>query len=182
MDSNGDSLIERVQASYRQLSAFASDLNAVSDELGKSITDLDSTLKKLNLGISVWVDIRSGEDPQSLDYWSEDIGYAKIGGRWGIALRTVKGNPNWPDDDIEEWLFNEAPRLLRLSAIGKIAELLEKLSEKAAETTKKIKEKLGEAQKVAAAVKQAAELPKRVPIPRVPLKPAGEQKIGADRS
>jgi len=159
MPSDGESLTQRVQASYQQLSAVATDLNAVSDELGKSINELDFALKKLNLGVSVWVPIRSGDGmPEDSSYWSEDIGYAKVAGKWGIALRTVHGdysNPDW--DRIEEWTFNDAPRLLRLSAIEKVPELLEKLSKEASETTKKIKARLAEAQEVASAVKGVAE-------------------------
>jgi len=141
------------------------------------VADLDTAFKKLNLGISVWVHIYSGDDDRDMSFWSQDLGYAKIGGKWGIALRTVAGDYQNPDEaSVEEWLFNESPRHLRLSAIGKIPELLEKLSKEAAETAEKIKGKLAEAQEVAAAVKVASEVPKRVSIPRVHLKPAEEQK------
>jgi hypothetical protein len=169
MPSTGDSLSAKVQTAYRQLSSAASDLNAISDELGKSIADLDVALKKLNLGVSVWVDLRGNEDPQDQSYWGDDLGYAKVGGKWGIALRNVVGNYNWPDEQkIEEWLFNDAPRELRLAAIGKIPELLDKLNEKATEMAKKIKAKLTEAQEVAAAVKEAVGEPK---MERVVIKP-----------
>jgi hypothetical protein len=156
MSSNDGSLAERVQSSYLQLSAVASDLNTVSDELGKSIAEIDAALKKLSLGISVWVEITRWEGDE-LDYYTQDIGYAKVGGKWGVALRTVSGNHNYPDrDDVEQWLFNDGPRKLRLAAIEKLPELLKKLSEEAVETTKKIKDRLAEAQEVAAAVKHAA--------------------------
>lgn len=42
-------LTERVQASYKQLSLAANNLNAASDELGKAISILDAALKKLKL-------------------------------------------------------------------------------------------------------------------------------------
>jgi len=155
MPTNGDSLAERVQSSYLQLSLLASDLNTVSDELGKSIAEIDVALKKLNLGVSVWVNISDWED--ELDHYEEQLGYAKIDGKWGIALRTVSGNYNWPDQDkVEQWLFSDAPRRLRLAAIETLPEMLKKLSEEAVETTNKIKGKLAEAKEVAAAVKGAA--------------------------
>jgi len=158
MPPTGDSLGERVHASYLLLSAVASDLNSVSDELGKSVTELDSALKKLNLGISVWVSMRGNDGlPEDTWYRNEDLGYAKIGGKWGIALRTVSGDYQYPEhENVEEWLFNDAPRSLRLSAIGHVAELLDALSKEADETTKKLKAKLAEAQAVATAVKEAA--------------------------
>src|SRR5271166_4568592 len=108
--SSGDSLTERVQSSYRELSAVAAALNTVSDELGKSITQLDSALKKLNLGVTVWVQLRGfdGDPNWDTSFWSEDLGYAKIGGKWGISLRTVSGDIQDPDRAaVDEWLFNE---------------------------------------------------------------------------
>jgi hypothetical protein len=159
MPTNGDSLGERVQSCYVQLSAVASDLNTVSDELGKSIAEIDGALKKLNLGVSVWVNIKTSE--YELDYSMEQIGYTKVDGKWGIALRTVAGNLNWPDQDaVEQWLFGDAPRKLRLSAIEKLPEMLKKLSEEAVEITNKITSKLAEAKEVAAAVKGASEIGK----------------------
>jgi hypothetical protein len=167
-----DSLAQRVQTSFLQLSAVASDLNTVSDELGKCVNEIDAALKKLNLGVSVWVAV-TGEDNGPF-YWSEDIGYAKIDGKWGIALRTVSGCH--PDDEerSEAWLFNDGPRALRLSAIAKLPEMLKKLSEEAAETTKRVKNKLVEAQAVAAAVRNAAQDPVE-PIRRV-MRRIGEEQ------
>jgi hypothetical protein len=173
MNSAGDSdsLAGRVQSSYLQLSSVASDLNTVSDELGKSITEIDAALKKLNLGISVWVHIQDWSE--DADYFYQDVGYAKVDGKWGIALRTVSGSHNCPDQDhVEQWLFNDAPRTLRLTAIQKLPDMLKKLSEEAVETTNKIKSKLAEAKEVAAAVKTAAW------GPTTPVKPVVRRIIG----
>ena len=180
-------LLDRVATYYSRLSTVAADLNAVSDELGKSISEIDFALKKLNLGITTWVAIQSGDGTGYQDdysFWSREIGYAKVAGKWGISLRKVEGNYRAPDDAaIEEWPFNEAPRSLRLEAIDKIPELLEKLSTDAVKTTKDIRSRLSEAQAVAEAVKQAAN-----PRPRLPSRPttstaktavATVEKVGA---
>lgn len=160
MPTDETSLPERVAAYYFQLSTVAADLNAVSDALGKSITDIDHALKRLNLGISVWVEIVCGDvvGPYHSNYWSRDIGYAKVDGEWGISLRKVEGDYGAPDDreKIEQWPFNEAPRSLRLEAIERIPELLEKLAAEAIKTTEDIQGKLADAQAVARAVKGAA--------------------------
>lgn len=176
MTSSNESLASRVEVSYRKLSAVASDLNFTSDELGKSISDLDSALKKLNLGVSVWVHIRA-EDEDDGWFWSEDLGYAKIGGTWGIALRTVRGHYSDPDgESAEAWLFNDGPRLLRLSAIETIPQLLEKLSAEADETAKKIRIKLAAVQEVAAVVKKAADEPVKQIITRGTVTPTWGNK------
>ena len=68
---------ERVQASFRQLSAVATGLNTASDELAKTISELDAALQELHLGISAWVTITGAATDEDGDYWSRDIGYAK---------------------------------------------------------------------------------------------------------
>jgi hypothetical protein len=161
------SVPEVVASFYSELRAVAADLNAVSDELGKSISEIDGALRNLNLGISVWVKIR-GEDvaPERGDssYWSDDLGYSKVSARWGICLRHVEGDADADMQSTEEWLFNDAPRALRLAAIDCIVELLQKLSEEGQATTKRIREKLADAQEVASAVIKASRAPRPRPL------------------
>jgi methyl-accepting chemotaxis protein len=153
MSVSNDSLIERVQSSYRQLSVAATTLNATSDELGKSIAELDSALKMLNLGISSWVSFNKRSSPDGVCYSYNEVGYAKIDGKWGIALSSVSGDRYNPDDDnVECWLFNDAPRALRIQAVAKIPDLLEKLIKDATETTAEVKEKAEEVHRLASAI------------------------------
>jgi len=88
MDSTDNSLTERVGTYFTQLSSAAKNLNSASDELGQAINAIDAALQKLNLGVPTWIKIH-GADDQNLDYWSRDLGYAKVGNKWGVALRTV---------------------------------------------------------------------------------------------
>jgi hypothetical protein len=159
MSSSQFSLLARVSTTYSQLSSVAADLNAVSDALGKAVSDIDEGLKKLNLGVSAWVQV-SGSDPSHEDstYEINEIGYDKVAGKWGIALRTRSGDANHPEDTetVEEWPFNEATRASRLRAIDKIPELLNKLNNEATKVTKDLQEKLTDAQSVASAVKMAS--------------------------
>lgn len=158
--SDQTTLAQRVFSSFAQLSTVAADLNAVSDDLGKSVADIDAALKKLNIGIAVWVKVCGWDGDQQrgdLSYWTEDLGFAKIKGKWGISLRRVDGDYNHPDDDIvEDWLFADAPRALRLQAIDKIPELIETLNSEAGKTISKIRAKLPEVRTVAAALARAA--------------------------
>jgi hypothetical protein len=161
----GDYMPESVNISdvvtsfYSELRSVAADLNAVSDELGKSITQIDNVLKNLNLGITVWMEIRGGHgeiERGDQSYWSEDIGYSKFGGRWGICLRRVDGDDSHDVWDADTWLFNDAPRALRLVAIDHLVGLLQKLSEEGQTTTQKIQAKLADAQEVATAIIKAS--------------------------
>ena len=147
---------EKVSATFRQLEAAATQLNAVSDQLGESITALDLILKRLNLGIPAWEKIAGDYDANTGSFWAHEIGYAKIDGKWGIALRTRDGDAADPEDEhIERWLFSDAPRKLRLDAIDKLPELLDRLIKEAESIAEKIKDKIGRAQQVVTAVKSA---------------------------
>jgi len=164
-----------VTVSFSKLTTMATGLNAVSDELGKSVAQVDSALKNLNIGIPVWVPIKSwdGGEMDDYEYWSEDIGYSKINGKWGISIRRVEGNHRNPDrETTEAWLFGDAPRALRLEAIDRIPDLLEKMTDQAAFAIQKIHSKLADVQAVAAAV-----TPKPSAKKRTLLQAIGESQV-----
>lgn len=163
MSSSQFSLSARVSAAYLQLSSVATDLNVVSDALGKAVSDIDEGLKKLNLGVTAWVRVAYVESsPEDSSYEIEEIGYEKVNGKWGIAIRTRSGDDRHPEyaETVQEWPFNEAARSSRLRAIEKIPELLNKLNEEATKVAKEVQAKLADAQAVAGAVQEAAGGPK----------------------
>lgn len=136
---------EKIQNTYKQLSVAATELNTASDGLADAILMLDDTLKRLNLGVSAWV-VVSGNDDEDGSWWSRNLGYTRIGDKWGIALKDASGHYANPDrDSVETWLFNDAPRWMRVESVGKIPELLEALRKQAEDTTNKIKAKTEEA-------------------------------------
>jgi hypothetical protein len=149
-----DSLLERVKTSYERLAVVASNLNTASDSLGKAIGSLDDSLKQLNLGIPCWHSYADYEDPGG-HCIRQYIGYVKVGNRWGIAISRVEGNSNAPEEfwKDEEWLFNDAPRQLRMEAVEHIPAMIEALIAKAEEAVEKIKNKTMEAQQLADALK-----------------------------
>jgi hypothetical protein len=153
---NPTPLSESVFSSYLELTTAASALNLVSDALGKAVSDIDDGLKKLNLGITAWVQVRCDGPyyPEDSTFRIEEIGYAKLSGKWGIALKTRAGDQldEEQGEIVETWLFNEAPRALRLKSIEKVPELLKKLTEEASKVTKELQTKLADAQAVASAV------------------------------
>ena len=145
---------ERIAAAYKRLAQSAEALSSKTDEFSRQIAVLDGALKKLDLGIIAWERIRGGED-KSGNYWSEDVGYAKVNGRWGIAIRERSGNTNAGTEEIDEWLFNDAPRSLRISAIDQMAGLLNKLLTSSGKTARKIDEKIAQAKSLASALNKA---------------------------
>jgi len=166
---------ERVQTSYKQLSLAAINLNNASDELGKAISVLDAALKKLNLGISAWVEMTGSDN--GLNWWSRSIGYTKVGDKWGIALKDARGHFQHPEIDSEQtWLFSDGPRWMRTEAVGHIPDLLEALAKQAEDTTKKVEKRTARAYDLASAINEAASQDLRMRL-RCALSEAGQYAI-----
>ena len=156
--NSGDQKIAKVQTRFQELSTLASSLNTASDELTKVVGTLDEALKKLNIGLTVWVPFRfrgDGSDPEVYD--QDEIGYAKVSGIWGVALRNIWGNESFGDyHEAGPWLFKDAPRELRLAAADKIPELIEALATGASATTKEVEEKTKQVRELAEAIDEVA--------------------------
>jgi hypothetical protein len=154
-----DSKINDVQKQFQALTSVASSLNAASDALTKVVATLDEALKKLNVGLPAWVTFRFriDENPQPGDYDEDQIGYCKIRGTWGIALRHIWGNTKSADGDSEgPWLFNDAPRDMRIDGVDDIPKLIQELCKRATETTKMVVDKTQEVRELASAITQIA--------------------------
>jgi len=152
--ASSDTKVTKVQSDFHTLSEIASSLNAASDELTKTVTILDESLKKLNVGLSVWVSFRSRADEDTPYIFDEDqIGYCKVNGTWGIALRRIWGNETL-DGYSEDgpWLFNDASREMRLLSVDQIPGVIEALAKEAFNTTTKIQEKTKKVRELAEAI------------------------------
>ena len=146
-------LLERVSADFKKLKASAAALNEVSDEIAEPVSAIDAALRRLNLGISAWVQFAGNDDPTTGDYWYRSVGYDKVSSRaWGIAIcyRIVDADQVVRHDD--EWLFNEAPRAYRLEALDKLPQLVEKLTTVADKTTGALRKKVAVTKQVATAI------------------------------
>ena len=140
----------------KRLEAAAARLNAASDELSKPVIALNSVLKQLNVGVPAWYRFAGEFDTDTSAYWKHEIGYAKVSGEWGIALRSTSGFADDPADEREErWLFDDAPRKMRLEAIDHLGDLLNVLVEEADSTADKLLAKVDSAKEVAAAATAA---------------------------
>jgi len=161
-----DSKINEVQKQFQALSAVASSLNTASDILTQVVAMLDESLKKLNVGIVAWVTFcwRVDENGDPHDFDKDQIGYCKIRGMWGIALRRIWGNTISDDFNSEgPWLFNDAPRDMRIAGVDKIPKLIQELCEQATETTRMVVEKTLQVRELADAIEQIAKQPPRFP-------------------
>lgn len=144
---------EMLSAPFKRLAESAAKLNKVSDQLTIQIEQIDAALKRLNLGVTAWVTISEVEDEDG--NWSQDqIGYVRIGSRWGIALRSrfaVRGDPGDPDETFSA--FADAPRQLRIRAVEFIPKLLDQISTEAEAMVAKLSPKVDEISELTLAFK-----------------------------
>lgn len=149
---SSNSKIAKIQEQYLALAKLAPSLNSASDELAKAVAPFEETFKRLNLGLTQWVGYAFA-DVEAPRYDVYQIGYAKVQGKWGIALRRIWGNEQLDHHEEEgPWLFNDAPREMRLQSVDQIPELFEALVKAASDTTKKIREKTESIREMAAAI------------------------------
>lgn len=150
--ASSDSKLEKVHASFQVLSSLASSLNAASDEFIRVVTTLDEALGRLNVGLTVWVTFRNGDVPSPY-YDRDQIGYCKVNGKWGIALRHIWRDRAFGDQKREgPWLFNDAPRGLRLEGVDKLPDVVQALGEAASDLTNKLQEKTRQVRELANAI------------------------------
>jgi hypothetical protein len=146
--------VPTVASSFQRLIGTAAKLNEVSDQLTTTVHRLDTELKKLNLGVTTWVDVKYERDPDEVEFLHEKIGYMRIGAKWGIALNSIKGllgdDPRNYEDHL--WLFTDAPRELRLRAVEKIPELIEALDRAARGLAQRVVSRIGEVNELASVI------------------------------
>lgn len=159
MPTDADARAAKLQSSFQKLTVAASALNQSSDRFGAAVAKLDSALSNLNLGVTAWVCYASYQDPNGSQYHSEEqLGYAKIGNKRGLALRIVEFDDLNDDSEIKDsWLFGDAPRELRLGAIEHIPELIEVLVKEATKTAERVSDKATVALELAAQIEKIAD-------------------------
>lgn len=141
-----------VSVSFAQLSNTAVKLNTISDQLCSQVEKIDTALKRLNLGVSAWLEIRNDRDEDG-NWWVEELGYARVGNKWGVALKTSSGffgDPSEPDIDL--WAFADAPRHLRIKAVGRIGELIDCLRTEADKMIEQLEPKVQDLTNITAAL------------------------------
>ena len=171
MSDQNDSLSERVNELLPSLAATAANLNDASKKLSELIERIDDALQRLNLGVSAWVTVQCGDDvdDSAVYSWSEQLGYNRIGRKWGLTLRRIEGYEGTLESiEEEKWPFNDAPRSLRIMAVPKIPELIKKLDREAQEMV----------EQVSASINSAAPLVEAIEISAHPQRPIKKKLRG----
>jgi len=123
-----------------KLASAAQTLNDLSDQLTKEVTEIETALNKLNLGIWAHVNaVTLDSSDDGLYSHGLQLVYGKSGGKWGFLIDEYREDANYPDQgERESWAFKDAPRDFRLKVVDKIPALLEALVKRSAEVTSEI--------------------------------------------
>jgi len=115
-------------ASFEALTETSQKVNEASKRLSAAVDKMNDALKKLNLGIPVWLNFSTGgpDDMRGI-VETEQLGYARVKGKWGVCIRLIVEGLG-PEDDITEWHFDNAPRDMRIRASAFFGKLLEDLN------------------------------------------------------
>ncbi len=165
--------------SFRKLKSAATDLNTASDGLTTVVAEFEAILKQLNLGVPAWVTLSRESD----DYgtYEVELGYTRIGSKWGVALRTTDADRSRPEEPtVNQWLFNDAPRQLRLEAIEGLPKLIAALITVAQATAERIQSKSRQATELLAAMtaRPTSSAPQGAP----PSQPPAILRTGSSRA
>ncbi len=129
------------------LSHLAQKLNQTTDSYTRSLTEVEKQLREMNIGVETWLGIsetaKSGT-PDRETSLRKMLGYAKLADGWSLAVKTVRVERGYLQNDREcpwENVYEEDPpkpllkasRDLRIEAAGHVAELLGALETRAVE-------------------------------------------------
>ncbi len=132
-----------------ELKKSASELNAGTETVNSVLASVETQLTKMNLGFEVWVpDSLTSIQISEYKYQDTELGFAKIGTHWSLAVRVREGKRDALSGDFDWYALPipgstrllDAPRQVQIKALQHIPELLEALTSKADEAAAKIKE------------------------------------------
>lgn len=123
-----------------ELNKSASELNAGTETVNSVLASAETKLAKMNLGFEVWVpDSLSSIQISEYSYQDTELGFAKIGTDWSLAVRVREGKRDPRSGDFDWYPLPipgstrllDASRRVRIKALQHIPELLEALKSKA---------------------------------------------------
>ncbi len=150
-------MADKVDAGLRELASVSHSLNQASDQLSKSLADVESALGAYKLGVSAWVELHRekelsepASDGRRYEYTVVQLlGYGKYKGKWGLLVASYC-EEMFEGEYHEEQFLRDAPRETRLAAVEKVPGLLKALTENAAKVAEEAAKKAGKVRQIAA--------------------------------
>lgn len=153
-------MADKIDTTLKELTAVSKSLNQASDELSRQISELESALRELNLGVSAFVpfskepiEYKMDDGKVYVDHCNQDVGYHRLNGKWGLIVSTWYDSNDDPDT-VKQTFLREAPREIRLVAMDKIPDLLKALSEEAQKVTQEATKKVAQIKDISTALRR----------------------------
>jgi hypothetical protein len=125
-------------------------INAATKLLNGAVDQFNDALKRLNLGVPVWVHVSSAEPTNNICE-VEELGYAKVKGTWGVSIRLIVEGLG-PEPDVTEWHFADAPRDMRIRAAKCFATLLKGLNDESLKVAARMEEDAAEVEEMSSSI------------------------------
>ena len=142
---------------FSSLEQLAKNLNDSSDEVNRALADAEAKLVSLNIGLEIWhseeLDRRGATGsyrPNEVnEHVSDVLGFARVGGKWCLAVKSVtmatgffEGDPDCPYtneylDRAPEPLMRQS-RNLRIKALTVLPDFLKHMASDVRETSRKV--------------------------------------------
>jgi hypothetical protein len=129
------------------LSETAAVLNRESDTINSIIERFENALRKLNIGLEVWLSSKtlesnsrvvSGPDEQRIELVEAQLGFAKLRGEWCLGIRQVEYQVVEAMEVQSYQLLRDASREMRIASLRLFPDLLKAIKEQAEEALKTI--------------------------------------------
>src|SRR5204863_1616916 len=113
--TNPTESLSEVDVHLKALASAAEALNAVSDELTRQVTAIETGVNALNLGIKADVIAHKSSNVEGTISHYVRLRYGKAGKKWGFVIDEYDDYEELPEwENFESWPFKEAPRGSRL--------------------------------------------------------------------
>lgn len=152
----------KLQNSLKELAASADNLNTLSDQLTKQVTEVESALNKMGIGLTASVKTETWSDERGEQYDIWRLCYEKHQSKWGLTIEHLWGLEGFDDSqESETWPFKDAPREHRLNSVEKIPDLIDALVAKSKDFASDISASTNYAQGLAAMFTKQTGVPGR---------------------
>jgi len=148
--------LSTTESDLKALAAAANNLNNLTDKLTEQVTQIESVINTLNLGLKVSVIVSSyGEEEEPWASHDVRLCYNKVDGKWGFEIEEFDTDEQYAAGrylNYHSWAFRDAPRSLRLEVVHRIPELIKAMVKEAEQVTSRFAEKLEDAKSIASTV------------------------------
>lgn len=143
---NVEESMPSIEESLDRLAGVAGRLNQETDTLNWVIEAVENRLQSMNLGVTCWdealldAEDEPGESTLTRYMHGWVVGHTKIDDRWRLAVKQVRTEDGYFEGDLncpyrnvydisEPKPLIRASRLVRVQAVGRLGELVERLAE-----------------------------------------------------